>query len=474
MKSKKTENATTKNKQYIQKNQSGKPQNNKKKNHKKPVGLIVATSILAVSTLAVGGWAVGMSIESANLKTNLNTIYQKGYYDFYDAINNTEIKMNKVISTSDNALTKKYLNEISKNANEAQSALNNLPISTNGIEKSLTFINQVAGFTNTLANKLDKGGSLSQDDKATLLKLNSSIADMKRNLNKMTSSMNGGYDILSNSMNLDGDYNTFTISMQNMNASDIEYPSMIYDGPFADSQIKKEIKGLPFENVEESTARQNLSNIIKVGVEKIELKSENRGRFEAYNYQWQDDNQNYYFAQVTKKGGRLINMTSQKDVQDVNLNIEQAITIATLFLEENKINDVECVWNDTIGGNAYLNFAPIEDGIILYPDLIKLKIDLADGVVLGFEATSYFTNHTSRNFKEFEISKQYAKDKIDSQYEIETVKKVLAPIDYAEILCWEIKSTYADSTYYFYIDSQSGQTVNILKVVQTNDGSKLM
>lgn len=445
-----------------------------KNREKKPIGLIVTASILGASTLAMTGWAVWSTVQSNGYQSQLNTIYQKGYYDFYDAINNTEVKINKVVSTTDKALAKKYLMEISKNANEAQQALNTLPISENGLSKSLTFINQVGGFTQTLANKLDNGGNLSTEDKATLLKLNSAVTDMRKNLTKMTQDINGGYDILSNSLALDGDYNNFTISLQNINASDIEYPSMIYDGPFADSQIQKQVKGLVEQTTDKQTAQKNLSILVGVAPEKLNFKGENSGRIECFNFEWMDENGNTFFAQMTKKGGRLLALNSQKKRQNNKLSLEQAQTIAKQFLAKNKMNDIECVWHDTIGGNVYLNFAPIQNDVVLYPDLVKMKIDLSDGVVLGFEATSYFTNHTSRNLANFEVSKQSAMQKIDSQYKIQTIKKALAPIDYSEVLCWEIKATYSQSIYYFYIDAQSGQMVNVLKVVKTNDGSKLL
>lgn len=443
------------------------------KKRKKPVGLVVTASLLGASTLVFGGWAIWSTVQSNAYQTQLNTIYQKGYYDFYDAINNTEVKMNKVVSTQDKTLAKKYLMEISKNANEAQQALNTLPISENGLSKSLTFINQVGGFTQTLANKLDKGGTLSNEDKSTLLKLNSAITDMRKNLTKMTKDMNGGYDILENSLSLNGDYNDFTISLKTMNASDIEYPSMIYDGPFADSQIQKQVKGLLEQKVDKQTAQQNLANLVGVAPEKLNFKSENKGRIECYNFEWKDENNNLFFAQMTQKGGRLLSLNSQKMRQNTKLDFEQAQTIAKQFLAKNGIEDVECVWHDTIQGNVYLNFAPIQNDVILYPDLIKLKVDLADGMILGFEATSYFTNHVQRKLDDFVISKQNAQQQVDSQYKIQTTKKVLAPIDYAEVLCWEMKATYSQSVYYFYVDAQSGEMVNVLKVVKTDGGYKL-
>ena len=451
-------------------------ENNKqsdKKRNKKHVAYIIALSLLGATTVASTGWAVYSTIQNSNLKTNLNTIYQKSYYDFYDELSNTEVKMNKLINTNSPQMQEKLLNEISKNANDAQMFLNNLPVSVSGMEKSLTFINQVAGYTSTLAKKLAEGNPLTQEEKATLLKLNSSISSMRRNLSDLNTQMFDGYDILSNSIKIDGDFNSFTKSMQSIYASDVDYPTMIYDGPFAESQINKQVLGLTEKEVDQETAKQNLSLITKVANENIEYVSENRGRFSCYNFEWKDSKNNTVFAQMSKNGGKLLNLTSKSDNQEKKLTLDQAKTIAERFLKQNNIGYVQCVWSDIISANAYLNYAPVQNGVILYPDLVKIKIDLADGEILGYEATGYYTNHTQRNLPNFSVSEKDALSQIDGKFTVDKVAKALAPIEYKEILCWEIKCSYAESTYYFYIDAQTNQTVNILKVVDTQDSSKL-
>ena len=396
-----------------------KKQTDRQRHHKR-VGYIVALSILGATTLGAGAWAAASSIENNNLKTSLNTIYQKSYYDFYDELSNTEVKMNKLINTNSKSMQEKLLSEISKNANDAQVSLNNLPISVNGMEKSLTFINQVAGYTSTLSKKLAEGGELSQSDKATLLKLNSSIASMRRNLSEMSGQMLEGYDILSNSIKINGDYNDFTTSMQSIYASDVEYPTMIYDGPFAESQINKQVLGLNEKEVDQETAKQKLSQITKVAQENIEYKGENKGRFSCFNFEWKDQNENVVFGQVSKNGAKLLNLTSKSDNSGKNITLKDAITVSKQFLKQNGVNDVECVWSDVISSNAYLNFAPLQNEIILYPDLIKVKVDLADGEILGYEATGYYTNHTNRMFNNFAVSKQSALSQIDGKFEVES------------------------------------------------------
>jgi len=64
---------------------------------------------------------------------------------------------------------------------------------------------------------------------------------------------------------------------------------------------------------------------------------------------------------------------------------------------------------------------------------------------------------------------------VPSGFVVEMSRLCLAPIEYGEEkLCYEYKCLKNDITYYIYINAQNGVTENILRVVETNDGSKLM
>ena len=43
-----------------------------------------------------------------------------------------------------------------------------------------------------------------------------------------------------------------------------------------------------------------------------------------------------------------------------------------------------------------VNYAYEQDGVIVYPDLIKVKMALDNGEVLGIETTGYLNSHTER------------------------------------------------------------------------------
>ena len=65
--------------------------------------------------------------------------------------------------------------------------------------------------------------------------------------------------------------------------------------------------------------------------------------------------------------------------------------------------NMESVWVEVHENVAYINLAPVENGVIMYPDIVKVKVDLTSQEIIGFEAVNYAFNHVERNF-EFIIS----------------------------------------------------------------------
>ena len=158
-----------------------------------------------------------------------------------------------------------------------------------------------------------------------------------------------------------------------------------------------------------------------------------------------------------------------------NITMQQAEKIALDFAKGNGVENAEIVWSEELDSQAYFNISPKQNGIILYPDLVKVKVDLENGNVIGYDAVSYWINHTSRDISGATVTTEMAKTNIDTSFSIKNERLVLAPLDYnREVLCWEFECERNGSTYYIYINANTNVEENILKVVKTNDGSKLM
>ena len=438
--------------------------------------LIVVTIILSIAVVALG-ILYGISMSSLNsYQATLENVYQKNFYELVDEVNNAETKLNKVLASNSASYKSKLLKEISKNASEAQTRLNMLPYSINGLSDTISFVNQVSGYTETLAKTLEDGQNLSKNDEETLEKVYESIVNIKKSLNSMSKQMWEGYNITDSSLKLDGDYNNLTSDMSAMNGEDIEYPTMIYDGPFSDSQVNKEVKGLNFGEVSMETAKSNLGKVLTgVNMDNFDFQGESKGHFTTYDFSYEDENGAYTFAQVTKKGGKLLTLSSQNIYKTKKLELENAEKIALDFAKKADISNMKVVWSDVIGDDAFINLAPVIDGVIIYPDLVKVKVDLTKGNVLGFEASSYYMNHVDRKIMPTRITQSVAKAKLYSGLKVKDTRLALIPLEYdKEVLCYEFICTMNGNTYYVYINAVNGAEENILKVIQTDNGNLLL
>ena len=73
------------------------------------------------------------------------------------------------------------------------------------------------------------------------------------------------------------------------------------------------------------------------------------------------------------------------------------------------------------------------------------------------------------------MSENEAAEKVSSNITIENSRKVVVPIGLkSEKLCYEFHGSFDGSTYYVYIDANTGRQIEMFKVVEGTEGELLM
>ena len=247
------------------------------------IGLSVAVGVLGLSTIGLGIAYGCMASTTNDYAIQLENVYQKNLYDLVESVNNTETKLSKILASNSSTYQKKLLAEIAQNSELAENSIASLPISQNSLADSVKFINQMGGYTQTLADQISQGKNLSSQDLSTLSKLQQSVNDMKAQINKFVKKVQQNYSILDQSFNLDGDFNNFTIEISKIKGEGVDYPVMIYDGPFADSTLDKTVKGLKGDTLTEQECQKEVEKCFKNCAE-ISYSGEINSRFETYTY----------------------------------------------------------------------------------------------------------------------------------------------------------------------------------------------
>ena len=155
--------------------------------------------------------------------------------------------------------------------------------------------------------------------------------------------------------------------------------------------------------------------------------------------------------------------------------VEKAIENAQAFLENMGLKNMKEVWFN-LSNNVYtINFAGEQNGVVLYPDLVKVRVCAETGKVIGIEAKTYYTNHTKRNIGEATATKAQAQSQVLDEIQIETARLVVVPFGTkSEKLCYEFSGEYEGQTYYVYIDANTLHQVEMFKVIESTEGTLLM
>ena len=136
------------------------------------------------------------------------------------------------------------------------------------------------------------------------------------------------------------------------------------------------------------------------------------------------------------------------------------------FLNLRGISNMKATYYLKEGGIVTINYAYEQNGVTIYPDLIKVKVALDNGEILGVETSGYLNNHTERTFTKAKISIEEAKSKLNKSLEITSEGMAIIPTEWkTEILCYEFKGKIDDTDFLVYTNVETGREENILVII---------
>ena len=119
-----------------------------------------------------------------------------------------------------------------------------------------------------------------------------------------------------------------------------------------------------------------------------------------------------------------------------------------------------------------LNYAYQQNGVQMYADLIKVKVALDDGEILGIETSGYLNCHHERNIPTANITMEQAKSKLNPKLEITSEGLAMIPTEWnTEVFCYEFEGKVNDIEFLAYINAETGDEQDILIITNTPNGT---
>lgn len=442
----------------------------------------VNSKVSGVGIFMIFGALIIFSLYMANNfrkeKNSVQDEYNKSMYLAISYINNIEVDLAKVQVTSTPRLTSITLADIWKQSNLAKESLETIPVTQNAMSNASKYLTQVSDFSYSLMKQNISNEKISDEQ-------NKKIKEVYSNAKILSSAMQDIYDDLNsgrikwNELEKKGNEELPNVeigdslsSIAKVGKTFQNYEGLIYDGAFSDHLLYSIPKFLPDVDTSKEEAREYLNNILgSENIKEIIDKEDSQGKIYLYNFEVIQRNNIKTNVSITKKGCKLYLMISDKNINEENLTIDEAKQKGIEFLSKIGIKDVKDTYYQKIENMAVINYAAIQDGVVLYPDLIKVKIGLDDGKVYSVEAQGYIFNHTLRSDIIPSITKQKAQSVINNNIQIISSDIAIIPTESnTEILTYEFKGRIEGREFLIYINAHTGVEEKVLLIIDSQKG----
>ena len=431
-------------------------------------------SYALAAMLVLGGFLWRSEREKAALRRTVEAAWERAFASLSSDMTQIDTALKKLRLSSSPALMGQAAAEVWSRAEDAQQSLSQLPFSGWLLEDTAAYLGKLGDYALALSRRAYQD-ALGAEERQNLGKLGDMASTLNARLLELQAELDGGTlrlgrleaaeRALPQGEGLLGD------RMLETEDEFPELPTLIYDGPYSESAVlgpARMLEGLA--PVSEEDAVKAAAEFTGLGPEEFTVLGRSEGTLPCWLLSAGD-----VTLRVTRQGGLVADMVDAAGGWEGQLSPEEALEKARKFLSERGYESAaESYWTRE-EESILLSFHGVQDGVTCYPDLIKLRLDLSGGKVIGFEAVGWLMNHRQRELTPA-VSVEEARAAVSGELRILSEGLALIPTEgKEERLCWEFKCEAEDGTHFIvYADALTGEEVKLLLLLEDENGTLVL
>lgn len=400
---------------------------------------------------------------------------KNNYAGTLDTLNSSVNNISLILEKAEYATTAKQLSQMSaellSEAESAKAALSSLPAGEN-LDVLNRFLSQVGNYAVSVSESLISGESLNDEYAANITVLK----DTAQKISEAVSNSSIAYDNpsawandLDNQLSETVDKESLSSTLDILEGTLSDYPTLVYDGPYSDHILEKEPLMLKnAENVSEAEALKKAAEICECDEEILSSDGTVEGKIPAYRFS--GDNVS---VTVSTAGGYAVYMRKSREMGDYVIEYRQAVDKAKRYLERIGMSGFAETYYFTDEGVCVINFAYLDGKTICYTDLVKVGVAMDTGEIMLYEASGYIVNHTERAFESAAVTAEEAMKTVSPKLQIRETALALIPTKGGnEKRCYEFVCEAEDKKEILvYINAVTGEEEDILVLLKSDGGT---
>lgn len=408
--------------------------------------------LLALAALLIGAGASALITRATRAERRLTEVYQASLDRCCEELGEMEAALDKLAVSADSGRQAALLSQIGHAADDIRRDLSDLPVDHYALGGTLTFVSRVSGYADALLEQVAAGDLLTAEDRAQLT------------------------DELLACRRLAGEMSLARLSVARSAASfslvdaATAYPVLAYHGQYgAPAAASVALDGKPISRTRAEALARELFAPDKI--RSAQWQRTSAGDLAAHEVTVALGDLTVDAA-FTVQGGHLLWLTPERADFAQLLTADECAEAAMQFLNDHGFTPAAEVWREQYNGLCVVTLAAQQDGVILYADLLHVQVRMDTGEVVGFDASAYWRHHQPRTLPAPALSAAEAAALLAPYLTVSTVKLCLLPRYGEELFCYEADVLHGDDRFLIYVDAQTGREALILKLVDTDGGTR--
>ncbi|WP_338776825.1 germination protein YpeB [Metabacillus sp. FJAT-52054] len=436
-------------------------------------GILIA--FLAIAVIGTGYWGYKEHQEKNAVLIHAENNYQRAFHDLSYQMDELHDKIGTTLAMNSRESLSPALAEVWRITSEAHNDVGQLPLTLLPFNKTEEFLASIGDFSYRAAIRDLENKPLSKDEYASLQKLYEKSSDIQnelRNVQHMVIDKNLRWmDVeLALASGKKQQDNTIVDGFKSVENNVSAYSETDFGPGFTSMKtMEKGFEQLKGNDITPEQAKQRAKEFASTEVDKLKVTQSGKGAgFEFYSVSMYDKKHKAdLYMDITKKGGYPIWLIQSRKVNEENISLNDASNNAVSFLKEHGFEAEDLVLNesaqyDSIGVFSYV---PNENGILLYPDTLKIKVALDDGQIIGFSAKDFLAAHRKRQVPKPELKENQAREKINQKVMVQESRLAVITNELGEeVLCYEFLGTIDDDTFRMFINASTGMEEKVEKL----------
>jgi len=430
--------------------------------------------VLVVSLAVVGYWGVKNNRILAQWELQAENQYRSAFQELNTHFESLETEIATALVTKSNERRLVKLNNIWRDAFAAQEDLGELPIA--GV--SLTNIKSLLSKTERYAYRLSQENinkKLSGKDWENLNQLHKQVKVAANDLEEVHNKI---------------EKNNFRWSKQRhiiLEKDNLSDNSVLSSLQVTERKLKLSNLDLGLEQESTDQFLLQLSKVkgqegsiekdkaIKLAKDFLGARSKNY-KFDLYDNQVKDSgivtvianseetNNSQIFFDISQKSGEVIWFLEKRSFKTSEFEDDQVQKFATDFVKQSNYDDLVVKEISSEGNLGIVDLAPKTEGVLIYPQLVKVKVALDNGDIIGFNARRFLSNNDLEVDLEPKLSLEEAKQRVNQRLDLKDNRLAVIFNDIGRpILSYEFVGVLGDEEFKIYINADNGREVKVIK-----------